>query len=247
MKGPDASTRRRIVLGGVGTVLAGGGIVYAGATLQPGETAVETAPAPFHASSKTTRFGIDLRGHPVMGSLDAPIDMYYWSDYQCPFCRRFEQNAFPKLVEDHVQSGTVRVVFLEYPYIGAGSMTAAVMDRCVWRQVRNDTPAAYWRWHTTIFDEQGTENAGWATRDRLLDVTSDVAGVNAGAVESCMDERRSAIEASIDEEMNRASRYGISGTPAFILYNRHTHSTGHLVGAQPYDRFDEAVTRIQNA
>jgi protein-disulfide isomerase len=181
-----------------------------------------------------------------MGSPDAPIDMYYWSDYQCPFCRRFEQNAFPRLIKNHVQSGTVRVVFIEFPYIGDASLTAAVMDRCVWQQVRDDRPRAYWRWHSTLFDKQGKENSGWASTENLLSITADVDGVDAGGVESCMNEQRSDIEASIRTEMDQASQFGIRGTPAFILYNRDADTAGRLVGAQPYDRFNEAIARVQS-
>jgi len=250
---PSSITRRRAVLGGIGTVIAGGGIVYGASRLDAsqdsrGESDPEVpAAAPFHTSSNTTGFEIGLQGHPVMGSLDAPIDMYYWSDYQCPFCHRFEQNTFPKLIENYIQSGTVRVVFIEFPYMGNASMTAAVMDRCVWRQVREDTPQAYWRWHSRIFDKQGSKNSGWASKANLLEITRGVDGVDASAVASCMQSHRSEIETSINEDLNRASQFGIRGTPAFILYNRDADAAGKLVGAQPYDRFDTAISRVQNA
>lgn len=241
---PDSVTRRRAIFGGIGTVVSGGAIIYGGSVLQSNQATSVTAP--FRSSSSTTGFGIDLQGHPIMGSLDAPIDMYYWSDYQCPFCRRFERNAFPKLVENYVHAGAVRVIFIEFPYLSDASMTAAVMDRCVWRTVRDDTPRAYWRWHSTLFDVQGSNNSGWASTEDLLDITSDVDGVDASAVESCTNTHRTEIEASIHSEMDRATQFGIRGTPAFILYNRAEDVAGKLVGAQPYDRFDEAITQVQN-
>jgi protein-disulfide isomerase len=241
---PDSITRRRAILGGIGTVVAGGGVVYGASAL--GSSQAAPVAAPFHASSDTTGFGIDLQGHPVMGSLDAPLDVYYWSDYQCPFCRRFERNALQELVENHVRAGTVRVVFIEFPYLSDASMTAAVMDRCVWRQVRDTTPQAYWRWHSTLFDEQGAKNSGWASEANLLDITDDVDGVSPSAVESCLDEHRRDIERSITEDVNTAAKFGVRGTPAFVLYNREEDVAGKLVGAQPYDRFDEAITRVQN-
>jgi hypothetical protein len=39
-----------------------------------------------HPSTGTTGYGVELQGSPVMGSDDAPIDMYYWTDYMCPWC-----------------------------------------------------------------------------------------------------------------------------------------------------------------
>jgi predicted DsbA family dithiol-disulfide isomerase len=47
--------------------------------------------------------------------------------------------------------------------------------------------------------------------------------------------------------VERASRFGIRGTPAFVLYNREADVAGKITGAQPFDRFDEAITRVQNA
>jgi protein-disulfide isomerase len=155
--------------------------------------------------------------------------------------------VFPSVIENYVRSGTVRVVFIEFPYLGAASMTAAVMDRCVWRQVRNDTPQVYWRWHSTLFDRQGGENAGWSSRADLLSTTREVDGVDAGAIEYCLDEHRGDIEASIRSDKNQASQYGIRGTPAFVLYNRDADAAGKIVGAQPYDRFDEAISRVREA
>lgn len=242
---PDSLSRRRLIFGGVGTIVAGSGVVYGGSMLQSSGSASEAAA--FHASTGSTRFGIDLQGHPIMGSPDAPIDVYYWSDYQCPFCRRFERNAFPRLIENHVESGSIRVVFIEFPYLSDGSMTAAVMDRCVWRQVRDTNPQAYWRWHSTMFDAQGEKNSGWASKENLLDVTSDVDGVDAAAVQSCMDEHRSDVETAITEDIDQATQFGIRGTPAFILYNRSADVAGKVVGAQPYEQFDEAITRVRNA
>jgi protein-disulfide isomerase len=241
----DSPPTRRAVLAGVGALLAGGGVVYGASRLDSGAAA--SAGAPFHASNQTTGFGIDLRGHPIMGALDAPIDLYYWSDYQCPFCRRFERETFPRIVENYVRPGTVRVVFIEYPYLGEASTTAAVMDRCVWRQVRAEQPRRYWRWHSRLFDEQGETNAGWASRANLLAITNDVGGVDSAAVEECLRARRDAIEASIAADVDRASALGIRGSPAFVLYNREAETAGSLVGAQPYDRFDDAITTIRDA
>ncbi len=73
MEPPDSLTRRRAILGGVGTLLMSGGSVYGASRLE--SSPVAPTAAPFHASAETTDFGIDLCGHPIMGSLDAPVDI----------------------------------------------------------------------------------------------------------------------------------------------------------------------------
>lgn len=200
-----------------------------------------------YATEETTKFGIDLQANPVIGSSDAPLDMYYWSDYQCPFCQKFEQNTFPKLLDDYVKPGTVRIVVLEKPYIGQASETAARMAKCVWRTVRDDKPDAFKRWHSSMFDEQGKENSGWARRSNLLEITDNVQGVDATAVESCMKQNRDAVIASIDADIKASEKHGIRGTPAFIIFDRESTKAGKVVGAQPYSLFKKAFRKISDA
>jgi protein-disulfide isomerase len=245
MDRPDSRLTRRAALGGIGTIIASGGVVYGASRLDSGSP--QSTKTQFHRSTESTDFGIDLQGHPIMGSPDAPLDLYYWSDYQCPFCRRFERDALPKLVENHVRTGTVRIVFIEYPYLSEASMTAAVMDRCVWRQVRDGNPTRYWPWHSAVFEAQGEKGSGWASKSNLLEITSRVEGVDAAAVDACMRDRRNDITSSIRADVEQAEAFGIRGSPTFILFDTTSEAAGKLVGAQPYDRFETAISRIQNA
>jgi protein-disulfide isomerase len=242
----DSPLSRRALLLTTGTLAASAGVVYGASRLDAGGTATSLSPS-IHRSSETTGFDVDLTGHPVLGDLDAPVDVYYWSDYQCPFCHRFEQRTLPDLVETEVREGRVRVVFLEFPYIGSASWTAAVVDRCVWRDVRGDRPDAYWPWHAAVFDAREEANSGWATRSTLLDIADDVGGVDPDAVGECVAANRAAIEARIETDVARARELGVRGTPAFVLYDRSTGAAGTLVGAQPYDRFETAIDRLTAA
>ncbi|WP_458188409.1 DsbA family protein [Haladaptatus sp. NG-WS-4] len=200
-----------------------------------------------YASDEKTGYGIDLQGNPVIGSLDAPLDIYYWSDYQCPFCEKFERETLPKLIENYVRPGKVRIVVLELPYIGSASNTAARMAKCVWRQVRTENPDAFKRWHAAVFDEQGKENSGWASKRNLLDVTRSVKGVDADAVDSCLQNRTKTIKSSIDEDVSAANESDIHGTPGFIIYDRKSDVTGKIVGAQPYSLFEKEIRKTRNA
>ncbi|SHL59286.1 DsbA family protein [Haladaptatus paucihalophilus] len=200
-----------------------------------------------YATEKTTKFGIDLQGNPVIGAADAPLDLYYWSDYQCPFCQKFEQNTFDKILNNYVKSSDVRIVVLEKPYIGQASETAAQMAKCVWRTVRNENPDAFKRWHSTMFDKQGKENSRWAQRSNLLEITDTVQGVDATAVASCMKRNKDAVRASIDDDIKASETNGIRGTPAFIIVDRKSTKAGKLVGAQPYSLFKKAFKKVDNA
>lgn len=241
----DLSLSRRALVVGAGTTAIGAWVVYGASQFVDGQSATTLSP-PMHRSETTTGFDIDLAGHPVMGDLDAPIDIYYWSDYQCPFCHRFEQETLPELIKNDVESGRVRLVFIEYPYMGSASMTAAVADRCVWRQIREDSPETYWPWHASMFEAQGDTNAGWASKSNILDIAADVDGVDRQAVDECMSTNRDAIESSIQEDLEQAGGFGIRGTPAFVIYHRSTEKAGKMVGAQPYEQFETAFSKLES-
>ncbi|APW98403.1 disulfide bond formation protein DsbA [Halobiforma lacisalsi AJ5] len=238
----DQSSRRAFLAGSAVTGSVGGAYYL---TRSDG-TGHDISPS-LHSSDGTTALGIDLAGKPIVGSPDAPLDIYYWTDFQCPFCERFERETFPDLVREYVEPGDVRIVVIALPYFGGDSMTAAVASRCVWDRLRDGDPAAYWDWHAAVFDEQGEKNSGWASTENLLEYTRAVPDVSADGLESCLEDRRADVEAAVEAEAERATELGVSGTPTFVVFDPESEAAGSLVGAQPIERFDEAIDRIGDA
>lgn len=236
-------TRRRAVLGGLATLTVGGS-VYGVTTL----TSDSSSPvsAEMYPATGTGAFGIELNGHPIMGKRDVPVDLYYWSEYQCPFCAQFNSETLPQIIRNFVTPGDVRVIFIEFPYLGKDSMTAAVMNQCVWRAVNESNPQAYRRWHSAVFEAQEEKNSGWASKANLLDISQEIDGVSVDSIERCMSADRQAIETAIESDSQRARSIGVSGTPGFVLYNRQSEKAGKLVGAQPYGRFKSAIQQVKN-
>lgn len=199
----------------------------------------------FYGSSETTDLGLDLSGKPIWGSSEAPIEVYAWIDFQCPFCKEWEQKTLPGLVADYVDAGRIRIVFISLPYAGEDSMTAAVAGRCAWEQVRPSAPDTYWRWHEAIMDEQGKENSGWASDENLVEYTRSVRGVSADELETCLDEDRAAHEEDIRADTETARSMNVDGTPTFTLYNTDTEERDRIVGAQPRERFDTVIGGLE--
>jgi protein-disulfide isomerase len=238
-------TRRRLLLAGGATTVFGGGIAYLAS--RSGSGGPTYVPASSHSSEETTGFGVDLAGRPIAGDPDAPVDIYYWTDYLCPFCKKFETETLPDVGEDYLDTGTARLVVLSYPNIGEYSVPAAVWGRCVWSQVADDNPEAFWRWHEAAFDEQAESGKEWADAETFRGVTERTEGVAASEVETCRQNRGEAIRASIEPNLEIAQSSGIRGTPGFVFYNRESGAAGKLVGAHPYENFANAIERIRNA
>ncbi|MFB6265773.1 MAG: thioredoxin domain-containing protein, partial [Candidatus Nanohaloarchaea archaeon] len=73
-----------------------------GATVQaPGDSGGGNQPSPSPSGDEGGSQGsggvsvsnLDFKNDPVIGPQDAPVTVVSWEDYQCPFCKRFEQNT----------------------------------------------------------------------------------------------------------------------------------------------------------
>ncbi|AGN00546.1 DSBA oxidoreductase [Salinarchaeum sp. Harcht-Bsk1] len=242
MDDEDTITRRRALLAGGATIGFGAGVAYLATRSASTDSAYE--PATIHEGSGTSGLGIELSGRPVVGDAAAPVDLYYWTDYLCPFCARFEANTLAKIGRNYVDAGQVRIPFLLFPNIGEYSMPAAIWDRCVWEQVGADDPMAYWNWHGEVFDVQRSSGEDWADDATFAEVTERVEGVSRSAVESCRETRSDAIRDRLDADVSAAQSAGIRGTPAFVVYNRENDRAGRLVGAHPYENFASAIDQV---
>lgn len=238
----DNISRRRLLAAGGATTAFGGGIAYlASASDSRGQ---EYVPETFHQSDETTGLGVELVGRPIAGDRDAPVDIYYWTDYLCPFCKQFETETLPDIGSNFIDTGNARLVLLSYPNIGEYSMPAAVWSRCVWAQTADSNPAAHWRWHGAAFDAQADSGKDWADEETFRKITDRTEGVSLSAVDRCRQNRGSTIRESIGVDTDLARAAEIQGTPGFVLYNREADVAGQLVGAHPYESFENALDRV---
>lgn len=245
---PPITVSRRTALAALGGALTVGTAgVYAASSLSGGGD--EFAADYRRADGESAHLGVNYAGSPVLGRLDADLRLFYWSDYQCPFCEQFEVNTLPKLAENHVATGDLAIVFLELPVFGADSTTAAHASKCVWKAVRDDDPDAWGRWHRHVFDQQGDKNDGWASESKLYEYTANVDGVDEADVRLCMDDRRDAVTAATQEDVDTAlEQLGLRrATPAFAMSNPEAGAWLDIPGAQPYETFEKVIDRLQDA
>ncbi|WP_323676521.1 thioredoxin domain-containing protein [Halorubellus sp. PRR65] len=244
---PPITVSRRTALAALGGALGlGAAGVYAASTLATDDG--DALAGDFRREDgQSAHLEVNYAGSPVLGSLEADLRLFYWSDYQCPYCKRFDVDTLPKLAENHVATGDLAIVFLELPVFGADSDVAAAASKCAWRVARDDDPNAWGRWHRQVFAQQGDKNDGWASEDRLYEYTRGVDGVAEDELRVCMDERRDAVTAAVQEDVTTAvDDLGLRrATPAFAMSNVTTGKWLGIPGAQPYETFEKVVERLQ--
>src|SRR5262245_60161883 len=58
---------------------------------------------------------IDLLGHPTKGSKGSKVVLIEFSDFECPFCRRYAAGVSDDLDKKYVESGLIRISFFHSP------------------------------------------------------------------------------------------------------------------------------------
>ena len=87
-------------------------------------------PESYDDSKSLTSSRLVANGSPVMGDSNAPITVLEWGDYQCTFCYKFHQNTLDTIIEDHIKTGKIKLIFRDFPLNGPDSVLAAEASYC---------------------------------------------------------------------------------------------------------------------
>ncbi len=153
-----------------------------------------------------------LERQPALGSASAPVTVVEFADFKCPYCREFTLNEFPRFKEAYIDTGKVRFYFINYPFIGPDSDTAAQAMEAVYAQ----SPEGVWAFIDRVMQLQGPEDQQWATPEFLVDVARQaVPGIDA---QRLLDDLRSGRYAGeVDADRAIAVRAGVRGTPSVFV------------------------------
>ncbi len=171
-------------------------------------------------------------GSPYIGSSTAPVTIFYWYDYQCPFCKHNEETILPRLISEYVNTGMVRIIFKNYQFLGKDSIALGKMSRAVW----DLAPGRFYSWHKAIFDAQGAENSGWASADLIRSITARTLGTTTADKALALATKNSSVyEKRMAADKAEGVSLGVSGTPASII------GTILLIGARPYPDYAASI------
>ena len=126
------------------------------------------------ATAQTTGpVDVPLGDAPAKGSVDAPITIVEYSDYQCPFCLRHFTDTMLE-IQRYIDAGQVRYVFKDFPLhnIHPQAEKAHEAARCAREQGGDD---AYWQMHDLLFTNQsaGTGTASTSTAMLIKELAAE--------------------------------------------------------------------------
>ena len=187
------------------------------AAQQPSEPVAEV---PITPEPQFTRYDIPTEGYPSLGPDDAPITIVEFSDFQCPFCRRFHEDTYQALLDAY--PGQIRFVYRNLPLtsIHPDAMPSAIASLCA-----NDQNA-YWDYHGKLFSSETL------TRDTFIQYATDL-NLNVEDFTACLDSGKH--DEFIQQDMNFALDLGVQSTPTFFINGL------AIVGAQPFSAFQQII------
>lgn len=196
---------------------------------------------------------IETEGEPVLGQEDAPVTMVLYEDFQCPYCKRFEEGAVQQIESNYVVNGDVKIIWKDFPLsspftsrnIHPWATPAAEAMECVYRQ-DNDV---FWSLKDKVFSNQNSLNtdnvqsqiAGWASEE----------GVSESEVNACLNNGNPLEEVRSDVQEGKGfettiqtpqgARPFVSSTPSAVVYGEGDSTGEPVVGAQPYPVFQNVI------
>ena len=164
----------------------------------------------------------------ALGTLDAPVVISEFSDFECPFCSRFHNQTAPALIADYVDKGLVRIEWNDFPVNGPLAIDGAKAGRAAAAQGKftEFQKAAF----AASADMDGHPNFGMDDYVRFAE-EAGVEDIERFRQEAGDDTYTQVVEDARDY----AASLGITGTPSFVVGNQ------FVSGAQPEDVFRQVI------
>ncbi len=167
----------------------------------------------------------------TLGRAGAPVTIVEFGDYQCTNCGAFARGTEPALIRNYVDTGVVRLVWRDFPWVDAQSVRAAVAARAAGRQGK------FWAYHDYLFAHQSPDERSGLVTDSYLRSVARRLGLNMTLFNR--DFTNPALTAAVRADDTFGQQLGVPGTPAFLIGGR------PFFGAQPLPAFEAAIAQAR--
>ncbi|WP_025038147.1 DsbA family protein [Bradyrhizobium sp. DOA9] len=145
----------------------------------------------------------------ALGPKDAAVTITEYASMTCPHCAAFNEQVFPKIKTEYIDTGKVRYVFREFPLdikAAAGSM----LSRCI---AKDDAPK-YFAVTDMLFRQQND----WVMKNTTETLTriGKQAGLTQSQVEACLKDQALLDKIAADQKY-ASDVLKVDSTPTFFI------------------------------
>ena len=172
----------------------------------------------------------------IRGNPEAIISLVEYSDFECPFCKRFHPSA-SQLVEN--SSGKVNWVYRHFPldFHNPGAQKQAEASECAAKLGGNEK---FWRYSDLIY-ARTTSNGNGFPITNLVPLAVEI-GLDEKLFTQCLDGGQ--MRERVEKDYENGVMSGITGTPGNIFVNNKTGEVIAAAGTLPVRRLQRIVDEL---
>lgn len=162
----------------------------------------------------------------AQGPTDAKVVVSYFGDLECPVCAAYKRDAEPRIIDEYVNSGRVRLEWNDFPLVNENSFLGAQAGRAAAAQGK------FWEFTRAVY-------ASFEGKEHPEHTLDDFVGFAEQAGVPDIARFRSEVESgkyagTIVQAMTYASYVGVTSVPTFVI-------NGVPVLGNDYDSLKEAI------
>ncbi|MDQ0881991.1 thioredoxin domain-containing protein [Peribacillus sp. V2I11] len=160
---------------------------------------------------------IDYKSQPYLGEKSAPVQIVEFGDYKCPVCKTFEEQFFPSIQSELIDTGKAQFYFMNYSFINVDSTRSAKFAESVYQELGNDT---FWKFHELLYDKQPDDpkyEKEDVFTDKFLEETLKEITNDKDVKKVVSSFKADKSEDQWNKDMDSADELGVSGTPSLFV------------------------------
>ena len=166
----------------------------------------------------------------IIGNDDAPITIIEYASMSCSHCADFHINTLPKLIENYVDTGKIKIIFRDFPF-NYPALLGSMMVRCIPENVRYEYTQALYQLQSKWVNKENSK-----TTQELYKIMQS-GGMTKEEFNSCI--KNTDLENNILQSLMDAQKeFNIKSTPSFLI-------NGLLVeGNKSFNHFREIIDKL---
>jgi protein-disulfide isomerase len=198
----------------------------ASALASAAQTQPQQAAAP--QAQGSSKYTIDYRPANTQGQDNAPITIVEFSDFECGYCKRFNDTTLQQVLDQYVKTGKVKFSYRHYPFLAASSLPKAIVSECAAEQGK------FWEMHNVLFGGQIGRGSEQEINAQAIAFAKQW-NLDEAKFNNCLSD--AAVRERVMKDAEVAQQSGVRGTPTFFVNGE------PLVGAQPFAAFENAIAQ----
>lgn len=161
------------------------------------------------ATHEPQRVNVSADDDPALGLAEAPITIVEFSDYECPFCKKMNDEILFSIKRSYVDTGRARYVYRDFPLpVHKKAYASAQAAQCAGELGK------YWEMHDMLYNKQSE----WSHADdhnAFFIAYAQELRINTNLFNECLVSGRYIDE--INKDKADGESYGVISTPTLFI------------------------------